>query len=110
MLSEGLQEEFLNFVWLFVRIGDLESVFIIKFEHQWAGGMREISGFGFEEELKLGVDGVEGEVFSHVLKRANKYFNKKFWCLNFEISNYKIESGKFDPIKFTHWISGRKKW
>jgi hypothetical protein len=40
--------------------------------------MREISGFGFEEELKLGVDGVKGEVFSHVLKRANKYFNKKF--------------------------------
>ncbi len=87
VFSEWLQEEFLNFVWLFVGIGDLEIVFILKFEHQWAGGVGEISCLGFEEELKLGANGVEGEVFSHVLKRANKYFNKKFWCLNFEISN-----------------------
>ena len=86
-ISKGLQEEFLDFEWFLVGISDFQIVFILKFENQWACRAWKVSGFGFEEELEFIHHWVKREVFRHVLKRVNKYFIKKLWCLNFKISN-----------------------
>ncbi len=64
-ISERFQKELFDFEGLFIRIDDFKIVFVIDFEHQWAAWIWQISGFRFEEQLKLVHHWVEGKVFRH---------------------------------------------
>ena len=64
-LSEWLQEEFLNFERLLIRIHDFKVVFIVQPENQWTCWTWQISGFWFQEQLEFIHHWIKGEIVRH---------------------------------------------